>query len=60
MSSEGVYVVTKIEAVEAGYRVTAKDADTTKAKRRNITSMANHADEFHVGQRVRVGMVDAE
>jgi hypothetical protein len=51
------YIVTKIESHNGQYKVTAKDADTSKLKRRNIDSLTDDANEFKVGQRVTVVMV---
>lgn len=51
------FIVTKIEAIDGGYRVTAKDADTTKAKRRNHSAMVSNPRDFYVGQEVEFRMV---
>jgi hypothetical protein len=52
MNSGDKFVVTKIESVEGGYRVTAKDADTSKAKRRNVSSVVDDATRYRVGMPV--------
>jgi len=51
------YIVTKIESHNGQYKVTAKDADTSKLKRRNIESLTDDANEFKVGQLVTLMMV---
>ena len=52
------YVVTKIEEMNDGtYTITAKDADKSKAKRRNHTQLISNPKEWYIGQEVEFRMV---
>lgn len=56
MSTGDKLVVTKIEQIGDMYRVTAKDADTTLMKRRNVTSMVGDATPYRIGGLVEVAL----